>query len=94
MILKLVAERLLPPVRIRYAVLLLVGVAFSVAVLSSTLNHRTTEQAIKRDSGSATAAGDLYGLGVRVGLYLQTVGILLSLFSVDLDERRRKRALV
>jgi hypothetical protein len=70
---------------------LLLGVAFSVAILSSTLNGRTTEQTIKRASGSATAAGDLYGLGVRVGLYLQTVGILLSLISVELDEKTDKK---
>src|SRR5271163_1828400 len=31
-----------------------------------------------RNSGSALAASDLYGLGIRVGLYVQSGGMLLS----------------
>jgi hypothetical protein len=87
------AQKLLPCLYIRYCVALLFGLAFSFAILSSTLSDGTIESTIKRELGSSTAAGDLYGLGVRVGLYLQTVGILLSLVSVELDEKTEKRGM-
>jgi hypothetical protein len=32
----------------------------------------------RRSSGSATAASDLYGTGIRIGLYLQSFGMMLN----------------
>ena len=32
----------------------------------------------KRSDGNTVAAADLYGTGIRIGIYLQTLGLLLS----------------
>ena len=35
---------------------------------------------VRRQNGNPNAAGDLYGIGIRVGAYLQVLGMLLSCF--------------
>ena len=50
---------------------------FIPATFRNTVTSATTVTA-KRANGNPVAASDLYGLGVRVGLYLQSVGMLFS----------------
>ena len=42
---------------------------------------------IPRQSGNPSAAGDLYGIGLRLGAYLQIIGMLLA--CVDSQKRSR-----
>lgn len=51
-----------------------------------------TDTYTKRMTGNSAAAGDLYGLGVRVGLYLQTLGMLLSLIGAGKDSVQDKKS--
>src|SRR5579862_4901135 len=41
----------------------------------------------RRQNGNSDAAGDLYGIGMRVGVYLQVFGMLLSCLR---DEKRSR----
>jgi hypothetical protein len=51
-----------------------------------------TDTYTKRMTGNPTAAGDLYGLGVRVGLYLQTLGMLLSFLAAGKNSDQDKKS--
>ena len=35
----------------------------------------------REQNGNPTAAADLYGIGIRIGIYMQTIGMLMSLVS-------------
>ena len=78
--------------QVRFGVALLVLLALLFVTFPSLPSDESVQQAYKRSAGNSTAAGDLYGLGVRVGLYLQTLGILLCLLSVEIDEKQEKGA--
>src|SRR5271156_1660250 len=54
------------------------AVAFAATSATAQSNQTTTSQG----PGSSVAASDLYGIGVRLGLYLQTLGMLLSCISI------------
>lgn len=42
--------------------------------------YRTGSESVQRTGGDPSAAADLYGIGVRIGIYLQSIGMLVSLF--------------
>ena len=57
---------------------LLALIPFPVYTVMTSSSPNLATPNIRRQNGSAEAAADLYGLGIRVGAYLQVFGMLLS----------------
>lgn len=71
------------PTALRVVVLFLLTIIPIYSLITPSRNHfplhdDSPQHFTRRQNGSSNAAGDLYGLGLRVGAYLQVFGMLLS----------------
>ena len=61
---------------------------YSLAIPSHQVTILKSDQIlVRRQNGNPNAAGDLYGVGLRIGAYLQILGMLLSCLRTRPDSR-------
>jgi len=61
---------------------------YSLAIPSHQVTIFASDQhLLRRQNGNPNAAGDLYGVGLRIGAYLQILGMLLSCIRTSAESR-------